>query len=94
MTQRIFAFKGTFGQFETYTGSIPTQRLGATFSAYFANALDANDPMLRAQRVIDMGHVRRINSTSTRFGTPATGVSLITLAVAIGEPKARTERSR
>ena len=44
MTQRIFAFKGTFGQFETYTGSIPTQRLGAMFSAYFADALDANDP--------------------------------------------------
>ncbi|MDH1451792.1 MULTISPECIES: hypothetical protein [Aeromonas] len=81
MTQRIFAFKGTFGQFETYTGSIPTQRLGAMFSAYFADALDANDPMLRAQRVIDMGHVRRINGYLDRsvraFGSPIATAKVI-----------------
>lgn len=90
MTQRIFAFKGTFGQFETYTGSIPTQRLGAMFSAYFADALDANDPMLRAQRVIDMGHVRRINGYLDRsvraFGSPIATAKVISETPVAGVP--------
>ena len=51
MTQRIFAFKGTFGQFENLHRFNPDSAVWVRcFSAYFADALDATALLLRAQR--------------------------------------------
>ncbi len=75
MTVCITAFLGQFGKFSTFTTSINCRVLGNMFGPYYAQqAEEAEDPLLRAQRVLDMGHVRKINAYLDRsvraFGSP------------------------
>lgn len=74
MTIRIVAFKGTFGRFDTFTSSVSTRALGEIFADYYAGIAEAEDPQMRAQRALDMAHVRKIMSYLDRsvraFGSP------------------------
>ncbi|MDH0477464.1 DNA sulfur modification protein DndB [Aeromonas caviae] len=74
MTTRIIAFKGSFGRFDTYTCSVSTQDLPAMFAAYYEGIEHESDPQLRAQRALDMLHVKRIVNYLDRsvraFGSP------------------------
>lgn len=76
---QLYAFAGKSGCFNTYTASVKAEQLGAMFANYYELAKNKDtSPHDRAQRLIDMAHVRRIISYLDRpvraFGSPvATG---------------------
>lgn len=91
MSTRIIAFQGTFGRFDTFTTSLRTQALPDIFQDYFEGIVDVNDPQQRAQRALDMAHVKKIvgylDRTVRAFGSPiatARVVSVTPLAAAPG----------
>ncbi|WP_323946824.1 DNA sulfur modification protein DndB [Aeromonas hydrophila] len=83
MGTRIHAFKGRFGKFDTYTSSVSTQVLPEMFRDYFENAVLEEDPQMRAQRALDMAHVKRILSYLERsvraFGSPVATAKVVSV---------------
>ena len=76
---KFYAFAGRSGCFDTYTLSVKAEQLAPMFENYYEKARNKDtSPHDRAQRLIDMAHVRRILSYLDRpvraFGSPvATG---------------------
>ncbi|HDX8426123.1 DNA sulfur modification protein DndB [Aeromonas veronii] len=83
MAIRIHAFKGRFGCFDTYTSAVSTQVLPEMFRDYFENAVQEEDPRMRAQRILDMSHVKRIVAYLDRnvraFGSPVATAKVVSV---------------